>query len=59
MHAIGEIADRLDAHFSLSSAERGRMSDVCWETARHMTVERNAQQTVELFEEVLREKFRV
>ena len=59
VHAIGEIADRLDAHFSLSSAERGRMSDVCWETARHMTVERNAQQTVELFEEVLREKFRV
>ena len=59
VHAIGEIAERLDAHFSLSSAERARMSDCCWETARHMTVERNAQHTVELFEEVLREKFRV
>jgi UDP-glucose:(heptosyl)LPS alpha-1,3-glucosyltransferase len=59
VHAIGEIAERLDAHFSLSSAERARMSDCCWETARQMTVERNAQHTVELFEEVLREKSRV
>jgi UDP-glucose:(heptosyl)LPS alpha-1,3-glucosyltransferase len=59
VHAIGEIADRLDSHFSLSSAERARMSDCCWEKARHMTVERNAQHTVELFEEVLREKSRV
>jgi UDP-glucose:(heptosyl)LPS alpha-1,3-glucosyltransferase len=59
VHAIGEIADRLEAHFSLSSAERARMSAHCWETARHMTVEKNAQHTVELFDEVLREKFRV
>ena len=46
-------------HFSLSSAERSRMSAQCWEKARQMPVEQNARQTVELFEEVLREKFRV
>lgn len=59
VHAIAEIADRLDTHFSLSSAERSRMSALCWEKARQMPVEQNARQTVELFEEVLREKFRV
>jgi UDP-glucose:(heptosyl)LPS alpha-1,3-glucosyltransferase len=59
VHAIGEIAERLDAHFSLSSAERSRISDACWNKASQMTVERNAQKTVELFEEVLHEKFRV
>jgi UDP-glucose:(heptosyl)LPS alpha-1,3-glucosyltransferase len=59
VHAIAEIADRLDTHFSLSSAERSRMSAQCWEKACQMPVEQNARQTVELFEEVLREKFRV
>jgi UDP-glucose:(heptosyl)LPS alpha-1,3-glucosyltransferase len=57
--AIGEIAERLERHFSLSSAERARMSARCAETATQMTVERNARQTLALFEEVLREKFRV
>jgi UDP-glucose:(heptosyl)LPS alpha-1,3-glucosyltransferase len=59
VHAIEEIAERIDAHFSLSSAERAMMSNACWETARKMTVEKNARETCELFEEVLREKFRV
>ncbi len=34
------------------------MSSACWETARKMTVEKNARETCELFEEVVREKFR-
>src|SRR5262249_8738969 len=59
VHAIREMAEKLDTHFSLSSAERSRMSAFCWEKAQQMTLERNAQHTVELFEEVLREKFRV
>ena len=56
---IEEIAERIDAHFSLSTAERAAMSSACWETARKMTVEKNARETCQLFEEVLREKFRV
>jgi UDP-glucose:(heptosyl)LPS alpha-1,3-glucosyltransferase len=59
VHAIEEIAERIDEHLSLSSAERAAMSIACWETARKMTVEKNARETCELFEEVLREKFRV
>jgi hypothetical protein len=35
------------------------MSAACWEKAQQMTVEKNARETYELFEEVLREKFRV
>ncbi len=59
VHAIEEIAERIDGHFSLSSAERAVMSAACWEQAQQMTVEKNARETCELFEEVLREKFRV
>jgi UDP-glucose:(heptosyl)LPS alpha-1,3-glucosyltransferase len=59
VHAIEEIAERIDDHFSLSAAERIAMSRACWETARKMTVEKNARETCDLFEEVLREKFRV
>jgi UDP-glucose:(heptosyl)LPS alpha-1,3-glucosyltransferase len=59
VHAIEEIAERLDYHFSLSTAERTAMSSNCWATARQMTIEKNAQQTLEMFEEVLREKFHV
>jgi UDP-glucose:(heptosyl)LPS alpha-1,3-glucosyltransferase len=59
VHAIEEIAARLDAHFALPTAERDAMSSACWETASKMTVEKNARETCELFEEVLREKFRV
>ncbi len=59
VHAVAQIAEKLDGHFSLSKGEREAMSAACWEKARQMTVDKNARQTVELFEEVLREKFRV
>jgi UDP-glucose:(heptosyl)LPS alpha-1,3-glucosyltransferase len=57
--SVAEMTAAIDRHLSLSPAERDRMSAACWETARGMTVEKNVQQTLELFEEVLLEKFRV
>lgn len=58
VHAVDELIESLDAHLALSAAERRAMAEACWETARTMTIERNVQQTLEVFEEVLLEKFR-
>ena len=57
--AVDEITAALDSHLSLDGAGRAEMSQACWAVAREMTVERNVQQTLEMFEEVLLEKFRV
>jgi UDP-glucose:(heptosyl)LPS alpha-1,3-glucosyltransferase len=59
MQAVDDIAACLDHHFSLPAARRQAMSVRSWETARPMTLARNVEQTLELFEEVLLEKFRV
>lgn len=57
--ATDELAEQILEFFRLSSSERDRMSLRCIETARRYTVEENARQTAAVFEEVLREKFRV
>lgn len=57
--AIAEMVERIDHHFGLSSAQRQRMSEQCWETAREMTIEKNARQSLAVFEEVLLEKSRL
>ena len=54
--AAEEIADCIERHLSLTTEATERISSRCWETARTMTVERNVRQTLEVFEEVLREK---
>lgn len=59
VHAVGEMVDSLDQHFDLSESARETMSQSCWATAQEMTIEKNIEKTLELFEEVLREKFRV
>ncbi len=59
VHAIGEMTEWLDQHFSLGSTAHEQMRARCWSTAKEMTIERNVCQTIELFEEVLLEKFRV
>lgn len=59
VHAVDEMTDCLNEHFSLSPALREEMSDACWNLARTMTVENNVRRTLEIFEEVLLEKFRV
>jgi UDP-glucose:(heptosyl)LPS alpha-1,3-glucosyltransferase len=58
-HAVGELAERIDRHLSLPHSAKQTMAENCWETARHMTVEKNARQTLAVFEEVLLEKSRV
>lgn len=57
--SVAEMTEAIDAHLSLPESERARMSSACWETAGKLTVEENARQTLEMFEEVLLEKFRV
>lgn len=58
-HAVSHLAEILDYHLSLPTKRRKAMSEACWNTARSMTVEENVRQTLELFDEVLLEKFRV
>ena len=59
VHAVEEMIEHLDNHLSLSETARQTMSDRCVATARPMTIARNVQQTLEVFEEVLLEKHRV
>lgn len=56
VHAVEEMTAALDGHLSLSSAARQKMADACWETAQQFPIERNVQQTLAMFEEILREK---
>ncbi len=56
VHAVDEMIACLDAHCGLASDARKRMSDVCWATAQQYPLERNVQQTLSMFEEVVREK---
>lgn len=50
--AAQPMAELLDHHFGLSTAERDRMAQRCWGKARAMTLERHAEAMVRLFEEV-------
>lgn len=59
VHAVAEMIESLDHHLSLGETNRHAMSEQCVETARPMTIARNVQQTLEVFEEVLLEKHRV
>lgn len=54
--AVDEMTRILDQHLDLCDEDKAAMSAHCWNTAREMTVEKNVQQTLEMFEEVLREK---
>lgn len=54
--AEDEILAALQAHLSLSADKRSELSRCCLETARTLPIERNVQQTLELFEEVLDDK---
>jgi len=57
--AVEEITEILNHHLDLPISERNTMSDNCWNTAKELTVEKNVASTLEMFEEVLLEKFRV
>ena len=59
IHAVDELAACLDRHLSLPASRRRQMAAACWKTAQQLTIEKNVQQTLDVFEEVLREKFRV
>ena len=56
MTAADEITAGINQHFSLSAGQRQAMSNACWATARQMTIDRNVEQTLGMFEEVLLEK---
>ena len=58
VNAVDEMTHWIDHYFDLSSAQRDEMSATCWNVAQQMTLKRNVQQTVELFQEVLDEKNR-
>jgi UDP-glucose:(heptosyl)LPS alpha-1,3-glucosyltransferase len=57
--ATRALTERIDALLSLSATERAVMSAACVATAAQFPVERNARETVAVFEEVLRDKARV
>jgi hypothetical protein len=58
VHAVGEMVECLNRHFNLPQSARSEMSAQCWATAQQMTIETNIAKTLEMFEEILREKFR-
>lgn len=57
--SVGELTEQIAAYLAVSIEEREMMRAACVETARRFTLENNARQTVAVFHEVLREKFRV
>lgn len=59
VHAVGEMVDCLNQHFDSSPSAREEMSRHCWATAQETTIEKNIEKTLELFDEVINEKFRV
>jgi UDP-glucose:(heptosyl)LPS alpha-1,3-glucosyltransferase len=58
VHATEEMKEALNHHFDLPETKRREMSAHCWATAQQMTIETNIAKTLEMFEEVLHEKFR-
>ncbi|QDU81215.1 Lipopolysaccharide core biosynthesis protein RfaG [Polystyrenella longa] len=57
--AVEEMIELLDTHFKKSDSELDAMRANCWATAEQMPIEKNVERTLEVFEEVLHEKFRV
>ncbi len=57
--AVEELAETIAVFLRLPTSERDRISGQCVQTASRLTLEENARQTAAVFEEVLREKFRV
>jgi UDP-glucose:(heptosyl)LPS alpha-1,3-glucosyltransferase len=57
--AIDELSENIKSFLQLPVAERDRIADNCVQTAKRFTMEENARQTAAVFDEVLREKFRV
>ncbi len=56
VHAVGEMVDCLNHYFDLPDSTRQQMSAHCWTTAQEMTIEKNIEKTLAVFEEVLGEK---
>lgn len=56
VHAVDEMIAAIDTHLGLPETDRQRMSEACWATALRFPIERNIQQTLSMFEEVVREK---
>jgi UDP-glucose:(heptosyl)LPS alpha-1,3-glucosyltransferase len=54
--AADEITDRIERHLHLPPEEAAAMSSRCCETAKQLPIERNVEQTLAVFEEVLSEK---
>lgn len=54
--AADETAQRIERHLNLPPEQVAAMSSRCWETAKQLPIERNVEQTLAVFEEVLREK---
>jgi UDP-glucose:(heptosyl)LPS alpha-1,3-glucosyltransferase len=54
--AAAEIAERIEFHLNLPPERIAGISSRCWETARQLPIERNVEQTLQILEEVHREK---
>lgn len=56
--AISDMTAKIDRHLSLPASELSRMQNCCLQTAARFPIERNAKETLQVFEEVLRERTR-
>jgi len=54
--SVTEMRNCIDDHLSLSTSHRQKISQACWDTARQMTIDRNVEQTLSVFREVVDEK---
>jgi UDP-glucose:(heptosyl)LPS alpha-1,3-glucosyltransferase len=54
--SVDVLAERIDHHLSLTSTEKQRMSEQCWQSASKLKIVDNAQQVVTMFADVLQEK---
>lgn len=56
MHDVAAMTAVLRHHFQLPSRVRRQMSGCCWESAQSLTIDRNVNQTLAIFREVIDEK---
>lgn len=54
--SLEEMVAAIDHHLEKSSAELQAMSEVCWETAKPLTIEKNVQNTLAMMDDVLTAK---
>jgi UDP-glucose:(heptosyl)LPS alpha-1,3-glucosyltransferase len=54
--SVDALAERIEHHLNLSTADKQKMSEACWQAASRLRIVDNAQKVADLFTQIAREK---